>query len=225
MHPRPHIAICTPNTFEAMGLRDIIERMVPQAEACLFTSFHAMVQAGDDFFHYFIDSRTLLAHAPFFIAHQRQTIVLTYGPEQLPLSGFHTLNVYQEEDALVRSILTLAAHGHAHHAHGPHAQVHPAAHGAMPASHGPKPAACPPNMPPHPAAAAPVLTPRETDVLRLLVKGLINKEIADRLGVGLTTVITHRKNLTQKLGMRSVSALTIYAVTRGLVKIEDIEAH
>ena len=70
-----------------------------------------------------------------------------------------------------------------------------------------------------------MLTPRETDVLRLLVKGLINKEIADRLGVGLTTVITHRKNLTQKLGMRSVSALTIYAVTRGLVKIEDIEAH
>lgn len=224
MHPRPYIAICTPNTFEAMGLRNIIERMMPQAEARLFTSFQTMAEAGEVFFHYFIDSRTLLAHASFFIARQRQIIVLTYGREQLPLSGFHTLNVYQEEDALVRSILSLAVHGHAQHAHGAQAPRPQEAH-AHEARGGHGPAVPPPTMSQHRSEDVPVLTPRETDVLRLLVKGLINKEIADRLGVGLTTVITHRKNLTQKLGMRSVSALTIYAVTRGLVKIEDIEVH
>ena len=66
------------------------------------------------------------------------------------------------------------------------------------------------------------ITPREREVLCLIVAGLINKEIAARLGVSLTTVISHRKNLTEKLGTRSVSALTIYAVMHGLVKAEDI---
>jgi transcriptional regulator, luxR family domain protein len=66
------------------------------------------------------------------------------------------------------------------------------------------------------------LTPRETEVLRLVVSGLLNKEIADRLGVSLTTVISHRKNLTAKLGFRSVSALTIYAVTHGIAAVEEI---
>ena len=50
-------------------------------------------------------------------------------------------------------------------------------------------------------------------------QGYINKEIADKLNIGLTTVITHRKNIMDKLGMKSVSALTIYAVMHGYVDI------
>jgi large subunit ribosomal protein L9 len=49
-----------------------------------------------------------------------------------------------------------------------------------------------------------------------------NKEIADKLCVSLPTVITHRKNITDKLGIKSVSALTVYALTHGLTKVEDI---
>ena len=59
-------------------------------------------------------------------------------------------------------------------------------------------------------------------MLSLIVQGLINKEIADRLNIGLTTVITHRKNIMDKLGMKSVSALTIYAVMHGYVDISKI---
>lgn len=66
------------------------------------------------------------------------------------------------------------------------------------------------------------LTRRETEVLRLVVQGLLNKEIAEKMGVGMTTVITHRKNLTRKLGIRSVSALTVYAVTHGIIRVEEI---
>ena len=54
------------------------------------------------------------------------------------------------------------------------------------------------------------------------VQGYINKEIADRLHIGLATVITHRKNIMEKLGMKSVSALTIYAVMHGYVDINKI---
>ena len=59
-------------------------------------------------------------------------------------------------------------------------------------------------------------------MLSLVVRGFINKEIADQLCISLPTVITHRKNIYDKLHMRSVSSLTIYAVTHGLVSAEDI---
>jgi DNA-binding CsgD family transcriptional regulator len=67
-----------------------------------------------------------------------------------------------------------------------------------------------------------ILTDREIEVMSLIVQGYINKEIADRLNIGLSTVITHRKNIMEKLGMKSVSALTIYAVMHGYVDINKI---
>jgi DNA-binding NarL/FixJ family response regulator len=79
------------------------------------------------------------------------------------------------------------------------------------------------NMPPMPKALqAKILSDREIEVLSLIVQGLINKEIADQLNIGLSTVITHRKNIMDKLGMHSVSALTIYAVMHGYVDINMI---
>ena len=66
------------------------------------------------------------------------------------------------------------------------------------------------------------LTPREREVLVLLVQGLINKEIADRLNISLTTVISHRKNITEKLGIKSISGLTIYAVMNGFIDADKI---
>ena len=64
------------------------------------------------------------------------------------------------------------------------------------------------------------LSERETDVLKLLVSGLSNKEIADRLSISAHTVITHRKNISQKTGIRSVPGLTIYAVVKGLIVLD-----
>lgn len=66
------------------------------------------------------------------------------------------------------------------------------------------------------------LSDRETEVLKLLVTGLSNKEIADRLNISSHTVITHRKNISQKTGIKSVSGLTVYAVVKGILSIEGI---
>lgn len=81
----------------------------------------------------------------------------------------------------------------------------------------------------HPAEAIPPmpvieheLSAREIEVLVLITKGFINKEIADKLNISLTTVITHRKNITEKLGIKSVSGLTIYAVMNGYVEADRI---
>lgn len=67
-----------------------------------------------------------------------------------------------------------------------------------------------------------ILSDREIEVMILIVEGHINKEIADQLHIGLSTVITHRRNIMEKLNIKSVSALTIYAVMNGYVDINRI---
>ncbi|MCS7091688.1 MAG: response regulator transcription factor [Verrucomicrobiota bacterium] len=68
------------------------------------------------------------------------------------------------------------------------------------------------------AIAAPELTPRERQVLVGIAQGLTNKEIADRLGLSVRTVETHREHIMQKLGIRTVAGLTRYALARGFIK-------
>lgn len=63
----------------------------------------------------------------------------------------------------------------------------------------------------HPDAS---LTDREIEVLKLLAAGMATKEIAEELHISTNTVISHRKNLSAKTGIRSVSGLTIYAVVK-----------
>lgn len=67
-----------------------------------------------------------------------------------------------------------------------------------------------------------LLSPREIEVAILLAKGLINKEVADRLHISLTTVISHRKNIMDKLHARSIADIIIYVVLHGLVALEDL---
>ena len=64
------------------------------------------------------------------------------------------------------------------------------------------------------------LTEREVDVLRELTKGLSNKEIADNLNISVHTVISHRKNITEKTGIKSLPGLTIYAISKKIMIIE-----
>ena len=56
-----------------------------------------------------------------------------------------------------------------------------------------------------------------------IVKGITNKEIADKLNISLNTVLTHRKNITAKLGIKTVSGLTFYAIMNGIISGDDIE--
>ncbi len=67
------------------------------------------------------------------------------------------------------------------------------------------------------------LTERELDVLIQLVHGYPNKEIADSLNISVHTVATHRKNITVKTGIRSQAGLAIYAISKRIISIEDID--
>ena len=67
------------------------------------------------------------------------------------------------------------------------------------------------------------ISERERMILRLVALGKTNKEIADELFLSKHTVITHRKNITGKLGIKSISGLTVYALINGLISLEEVE--
>lgn len=66
------------------------------------------------------------------------------------------------------------------------------------------------------------LSIREKEVLVAVAKGKTNKEIADELNISIHTVMTHRKNITGKTGIKSISGLTVYALINNLVKQEEV---
>lgn len=66
------------------------------------------------------------------------------------------------------------------------------------------------------------LSERERDVLILVANGLANKEIADRLNISIHTVVSHRKNIAHKTGIKSVAGLTVYAMLNNLLDPTDV---
>jgi DNA-binding NarL/FixJ family response regulator len=67
------------------------------------------------------------------------------------------------------------------------------------------------------------LSEREKEILVGVVKGMINKEIAEVYNISINTVITHRRNIARKLDIHSPSGLTVYAILNKLVNIEDLK--
>jgi len=67
------------------------------------------------------------------------------------------------------------------------------------------------------------LSSREKEILVCVAKGMQNKEIADCFNISTYTVISHRKNISRKTGIRSVAGLTIYALLNNLLDINSIE--
>lgn len=197
LEERPRIAIVDPNTLAILGLKQILQNVMPIIQVDTFNDFSQLQQANHDVYvHYFVSTSIALENRTFFLERKNKTIVLTASTEpNSQMTGFNSLCINVPEEQLVRSILQLEQYAHAHGR----------------------------NLPPLPhALQIKILSDREIEVLSLIVQGLINKEIADRLNIGLTTVITHRKNIMDKLGMKSVSALTIYAVMHGYVDISKI---
>ena len=195
--PRPKIAVIDSNTLAVLGLKQLLLSIMPIMTVDTFGSM-AELEANqpDGYMHYFVSLDILLNNRPFFTERRRKTIVLTLSlSDASQPAEFHSLCINQPEPQLIRQLLLLEQHAHGQGQH----------------------------LPPTPQILQrKILTDREIEVMALIVQGYINKEIADHLHIGLATVITHRKNIMEKLGMKSVSALTIYAVMHGYVDINKI---
>lgn len=67
------------------------------------------------------------------------------------------------------------------------------------------------------------LSVREKEILVCVAKGMLNKEIADRFNISIHTVITHRKNITRKTGIKTVAGLTVYALLNNLLDVSSLD--
>jgi DNA-binding CsgD family transcriptional regulator len=65
------------------------------------------------------------------------------------------------------------------------------------------------------------ISDREKEIVKLVALGKTNKEISDALFISPHTVVTHRKNITSKLGIKTIAGLTVYAILNGLINPED----
>lgn len=196
MERRPAIAVIAPSILTALGMKSILEKIIPMAEVEVFNDVHALEESGmERYFHFFTAAPLFVRHSALFRPYRRRVILLAGGSVPPELADMRRLNILRSEKELVRDIMHM------------HRSVHHDAHDPAPDAS---------------AAQGPVLSAREAEVLALIARGHINKEIAQRLGIGLTTVISHRRNLMEKLGIRSVSGLTLYAVTRGYVEADEL---
>lgn len=194
---KPELAIVESNTLAVMGLKQLLETAMPFATIQSFGTFGEFEGSNPNrFMHYFVSMQIVLANRTFFLNHKNKTIVLTQSNDpKSQLNAFHSICVNVSESLLIKELYSLQKIGHPHGEHLPQMQEE---------------------------GKEKILSDREAEVLALIAQGLTNKEIGERLFIGLTTVITHRKNLQEKLGLKNVSALTIYAVTHGYVDINHV---
>lgn len=76
---------------------------------------------------------------------------------------------------------------------------------------------------PDAAADGDELSAREKEILVCVAQGMLNKEIADKFNLSIYTVITHRKNITRKTGIKTVAGLTVYAILNNLIDINSVQ--
>lgn len=73
-----------------------------------------------------------------------------------------------------------------------------------------------------PGGRSSILSDRETEVLRWVALGFTNKEISTELCISTHTVITHRKNISAKLGIKTIAGLAVYAVLNGIISSDEL---
>jgi len=198
---KPRIAIIGGNALENLGLKNLLDKMIPFTQVEMYSCMDEL-HIDENFFHFFVTPEVLIENPIFFVRNQRKTIVLVEREEKRIPKDFHQINVntYQE---MLRELLQLAWRFHHNYERFPEG-IAQALKEKDVMNEG-------------------KLTPRETEVLKAVAIGRSSKEIADLLNISLSTVLSHRKNMMEKLQLHSATKLVVYAVMHGLVKAEDIK--
>lgn len=71
---------------------------------------------------------------------------------------------------------------------------------------------------------ATLLSERECEILKAIARGFSNKEIANKLFISINTVMTHRKNITDKLNIKTISGLTVYAIMNNMISPDEVKS-
>lgn len=193
----PCIAIIDSNTLSGMALRSVLCNMYPYMDVVSYTNMDDYVRDSHrNFLQFFVSQDILFANSDEFEYLKDKTIALTNGLNPiLDQSGYRMLDITQDEDALLGKLMLINQIGDVSARRQEKDDTD---------------------------SLVRSLSARERDVLALIVKGHINKEISTMLDISLTTVIFHRNNICRKLKTRSVGRLTVLAVLSGIVDLNEI---
>lgn len=193
----PCFAIIDRNTLSYVALRHVLQDMFNHVDVFAYNTIEEFIRDSNrHFVHFFVSSDILFCNVEEFDTLKSQTTILYTGSAgNIERNGFRILDVSLSEDKIVEQLKHLQNTGKYEN-----------------------------NISPTKSAddAIQRLSQREKDVLRLIVKGRLNKEIAGELGISMPTAIFHRNNICDKLQTRSVGRLTVMAVLSGLVDINEI---
>ena len=199
MSMKPKIIVIHPNSLCCMAMRTILVDIAPfvgmfrDVEILSYNSLQQMLQDQPEMvIHYFVAAQVLMDNMPYFAPQMRRCIVLTEGDDSSLPEGTRTVDIRRPEHELLKAFLMMHSNAHTSMSH------------------------------PAPQEESELLSQREKDVLALIVKGYINKEIADMLNISTPTVIFHRRNLSEKIGSKSIGRQTIYAVMNGIVTPDEL---
>lgn len=192
----PCIAIIDRNTLSGIALRSILWETFGNVEIHLYNTMDRFIaDSNRHFIHFYVDSDILFRYIDEFVTLKNHTTVLHEGSgAKFIKEGFNVLDLSLGEGELKSRIMQMQLVSRYEQQMDQRRQKN----------------------------AGNELSPREQEVLVYMVKGLINKEIAEKLGVSLPTVIFHRNNICDKLKTRSIGKLTIHAVLSGLIDINEI---
>lgn len=193
----PCFAIIDRNTLSYMALKHVLQDMFNHVEVLAYNTLDEFIRDSNrHFVHFFVSSDILFLNSDEFEMLKHQTTVLSAGAApNIEKTGYRLLDIPLPEDQITQQLRHLQNTG----------RYESRSKSSI-------------------DAGAPLqrLSQREKEVLRLIVKGKLNKEVADELNVSLATAIFHRNNICDKLQTRSVGKLTVLAVLSGLVDINEI---
>ena len=194
----PCIAIIDHNTLSSIALQNILTDNYRNVEICAYGTMNDFIKDSNrHFIHFFVSSDIMFRHIDEFETLRSQTTVLSEGEDRrFCKAGYNVLDISMSENEITGKLLKIQLVSR-YEDNDLNCKKRERNNGEE-------------------------LSPREKDVLKLMVKGLINKEIAESLGISMTTVIFHRNNICEKLQTRSLGRLTIFAVLSGIIDINEI---
>lgn len=193
MHRNKRIAIILPDTLRSIGLASLITDYFPPVEVSYFPAFETLVASGGDSFDYYFTDPDIWVLNMDFFLPRRNKTALLIDNT--------------EEAGALSSISRITSRSSQETIIE---QLQELFTNDTPTNYSS-------------LENSKELSTREVDVLQHIVKGITNKEIADKLNISLNTVLTHRKNITAKLGIKTVSGLTFYAIMNGIISGDEIE--
>ena len=188
----PELAIVDSNTLCSIGLSSLITEVMPEASVRIFHTFSDLICDTPDSYYHFFVSSQIYFEHTSFFLERKQRCIILVQGDDIP--QLTGLHTLNTNQDEQHIITSL----YKLHQYG------------------------------HPIKTETInkesngLSSREIEVLTLIAKGYINKEIAEKLNISLTTVITHRKNIIEKTGIKSVSGLTIYSIMQGHIEADAI---